>query len=291
MPAMAQPTAYTPATDFSADELANVGGRSTVGTAELDAEFAAIALTLSGVRTNLSLNQRDDGEIRDARVKLHTLSTSVLALFAATAGTPRGAWVTATAYALRDVVTINTNTYLCCVAHTSGTFATDLAAVKWLLIALGAAPTAAGIAFTPTATIASTTIQTAIDESDTENRALSAAVNTTIRADLLTAVDNAKGAALVGYGSSLSYPAGSVGAGVAARALSTDVADGSSSPGRCSAIRRSCSRRPCRSVAAAISSAWGASRRTRRRRRSSRCWPARWSSTWRARSPRRSTRS
>jgi hypothetical protein len=147
------------------------------------------------------------------RVKLHTLSTSVLALFAATAGTPRGAWVTATAYALRDVVTINTNTYLCCVAHTSGTFATDLAAVKWLLIALGAAPTAAGIAFTPTATIAATTIQTAIDEADTENRALSSAAstaaaaasalatstNTAIRADILNVAGTAgKGDSLVG---------------------------------------------------------------------------------------------
>ena len=77
---MAQPTSYTPAADFSDDELTNVGGRSTVRTAGLDAEFAAIDTTLDVVLTNLSLNQRDDGEIRDGRVKLHTLAASVAAL-------------------------------------------------------------------------------------------------------------------------------------------------------------------------------------------------------------------
>lgn len=44
---------------------------------------------------------------------------------------PRGAWLTATAYALRDVVTQSGIAYICVVAHTSGTFATDLAAVRW----------------------------------------------------------------------------------------------------------------------------------------------------------------
>ena len=48
------------------------------------------------------------------------------------------AWVTATAYsnaAPRSVVTINGSSYVCAVSHTSGVFATDLAAAKWLLIA------------------------------------------------------------------------------------------------------------------------------------------------------------
>lgn len=45
--------------------------------------------------------------------------------------TPGGAWLTATAYALGDAVTQSGTTYYCMEAHTSGTFATDLAAEKW----------------------------------------------------------------------------------------------------------------------------------------------------------------
>jgi hypothetical protein len=50
---------------------------------------------------------------------------------------PPAAWVTATAYSATSpasVVTQGGATYLCIVAHTSGTFATDLAALKWLKI-------------------------------------------------------------------------------------------------------------------------------------------------------------
>lgn len=46
----------------------------------------------------------------------------------------RGAWLTATAYAKRDMVKTAGNVYICLVAHTSGTFATDLTAVKWELM-------------------------------------------------------------------------------------------------------------------------------------------------------------
>lgn len=50
--------------------------------------------------------------------------------------TPRGLWVTVTAYAIGDVSQAGTvgSLYYCVVAHTSGTFATDLAAVKWVLL-------------------------------------------------------------------------------------------------------------------------------------------------------------
>lgn len=52
------------------------------------------------------------------------------------AGSPtlvRGGWVTATAYALHDLVWSGGLGYRCISAHTSGTFATDLAAGKWVL--------------------------------------------------------------------------------------------------------------------------------------------------------------
>jgi hypothetical protein len=54
------------------------------------------------------------------------------------AWTPPAAWTTATAYTVgppASVVTQNGSTYVCIVSHTSGTFATDLAAGKWQLVA------------------------------------------------------------------------------------------------------------------------------------------------------------
>ena len=47
----------------------------------------------------------------------------------------KGAWVTATAYAPSDLVETGGSTYVCIVAHTSGTFATDLSGGKWALFA------------------------------------------------------------------------------------------------------------------------------------------------------------
>lgn len=46
-----------------------------------------------------------------------------------------GEWVTATAYILNNLVATTGRTYICIVAHISGTFATDLAAGKWQLLA------------------------------------------------------------------------------------------------------------------------------------------------------------
>jgi hypothetical protein len=43
----------------------------------------------------------------------------------------KGNWATATAYLVDDIVVRGGSTYICLVAHTSGTFATDLAANKW----------------------------------------------------------------------------------------------------------------------------------------------------------------
>jgi hypothetical protein len=56
----------------------------------------------------------------------------------ADAWAPPTAWLTATAYtatAPKSVVTTGGETYVCLTSHTSGTFATDLAAVKWIKVA------------------------------------------------------------------------------------------------------------------------------------------------------------
>lgn len=44
---------------------------------------------------------------------------------------PRGAWITSTSYALKDIVIQTSIAYICTIAHISGVFATDLAAGKW----------------------------------------------------------------------------------------------------------------------------------------------------------------
>lgn len=218
---------YEPTTSFYDAELNNQGGRSTVGTALLDGELEAIADSVNALQANQELNQRDDGEIRDQRVKLHTLAADVLALLTSRDCNPRGAWVTATAYAPKDLVSYtDTNTYVCVSAHTSGVFATDLAAGRWLLFTLGTAIGAGAVAFAPTGTIASTNVQDAINESDTEIRALLAA-ETATRASADTAITTDLASTAVGDGAALvgSNDAGSYFNGATVEEILQELAD------------------------------------------------------------------
>ncbi len=139
---MSQPPAYTPAYDFSDFELTNPDDPKP-GTS-LDIEFGAIETSISGIRTNLALIQADSGGLKGGIVTPDSLSADTLALFASGIN-PTGAWVTATAYEALDLVTQDSLTYVCVTAHTSGTFATDLAASKWMLWVNG--PTTSGTAF------------------------------------------------------------------------------------------------------------------------------------------------
>lgn len=167
---MSQPTAYTPATNFAQDEAANVGGRSSVRTDRVDAELAAIALTLRGVLANLLLIQRDDGDLKDGLIEAYNLSASCLATLATT-WNPRGLWVTARSYAVSDIVDVSGASYICATAHTSGVFATDYVAGKWQVFVTAAS--AGSVSFTPTTTVTSATVQTAVEEVDTKLRAAS----------------------------------------------------------------------------------------------------------------------
>ena len=114
---MAQATRYFRTTDFAEEEATNVGGRSTVRTARVSYELDTLGDSHNRVITNLALIQRDDGEIRDSMVKLHTLSGDVNKYLVAVGGVPRGLWATATAYALRDVVNSRQHVHLLRCAH------------------------------------------------------------------------------------------------------------------------------------------------------------------------------
>jgi len=159
-----QPTAYTPTTDFSKEEADGVSGRSTLRNAALDVELNNLATTIGQILANLSVIQRDDTGLRDLIVSPASLSAATLTLIGSAGFTVSGAWLTATAYAARTMVTNGTGTYVCAVAHTSGTFATDLAAGKWVTIFNTAAYTASGVSFTATGTIAATNVQAAVAE-------------------------------------------------------------------------------------------------------------------------------
>lgn len=160
---MSQAPQYTPATDFSEEESLNAGGRSSVNTAKLDAELAAIAATCNALRANLQILQRDDTKLRDGIVEIASLSAAVIAFLGGSDFNPRGNWVTGTLYTRLDMVTNGGSNYVALTTHTAGaSFASDLAAGRWQLF-VGQA-TADGIAFTPGADLSSTTVQDAIEE-------------------------------------------------------------------------------------------------------------------------------
>lgn len=141
---MAQPTAYDPTTEFDSfnpSSFPNLGRK-------LDVELNNIETTTDEIRTNLALIQRDDGALANDSVGPDQLEDSVFAGI----NTPE-AWVTATAYVVRDSVYFITATYSrwykCIVAHTAGVFATDLASGYWeLVLDAPVGPAGAGTAST-----------------------------------------------------------------------------------------------------------------------------------------------
>ena len=162
---MPQPPQYIRITDFSTDEANNLTGRSTVRTPNLDTELDNVKLTLDQILTNIGLIQRDDGKLLDGIVTQASLSSAVTALFVAIGANPRGAWLTAIAYAKNDIIEtgVPIAAYMCVTAHTSGVFATDYAAGKWVVLGSGL-PTAAQVSSTATGDVAATNVQSAIAE-------------------------------------------------------------------------------------------------------------------------------
>lgn len=135
---MSQPTPYVRQANFT-DHTQSYPDIPQDGT-EMDAEFNAVKTTLDQTLTNLSLLQRDDGGLRPGIVDRASLAdTLVLGV-----ETPAIGWFTATSYAVGQEVWVSSKLYVCNVAHTSGVFATDLAALKWTQV-LDASPAMIGI--------------------------------------------------------------------------------------------------------------------------------------------------
>ncbi len=166
---MPQPPQYNRL--YNLTEYATANPAAPYDAAKLDAELDAVEASFYQALINLALIQRDDGALKNNIVTLDSLDSSVASLLTANESTVRGAWVTGTAYALKDVVTQSSVTYICAVAHTSGTFATDLAAVKWLALNAGSSVAASAVSFTPAGSVAAVTVQAAIEEVDSEKLA------------------------------------------------------------------------------------------------------------------------
>lgn len=131
---MSQPTPYSPDTIF----LSFQAQQSWFPGSNLDIEFNDIATTLGQILTNLKLLQRDDGKLGNATVTYQSLDPTLQ-----TAGLqPFQQWVTGVTYSVNQVVFQSSSFYSCAIAHTSGVFATDLAAGDWTLI--GSMPTFSG---------------------------------------------------------------------------------------------------------------------------------------------------
>lgn len=194
---MPQPTAYTRQADFTSYEASNP---STPKRGEdLDAEFDALKVTTDEVLDNLALIQRDDGALANASVHPDALSDEALALMGGS-WEPRGAWVTATLYSVSDVVSQDSDSYVCAEEHTSGTFATDLAAGKWIVLGVGVTQATleairdAALAAQAAAETAETNAETAETNAETAatNAANSASAASTSATNAATAETNAE---------------------------------------------------------------------------------------------------
>lgn len=165
---MTQPLVYVRQYNFT-DWSTNHPGEQQPGVS-LDAEFNSIKITTDQVRANMALLQRDDGRQANGSVHKDAFDSTALALIAGSTGTgwnPKGSWLTGTAYARLDMVANGTTTYVCITGHTSGVFATDLAAGLWLAVAYTPTYTAAQISFTPFNNLVATNVQAALAEIDT----------------------------------------------------------------------------------------------------------------------------
>lgn len=97
------PPDYEPSTDFSTIAAQPILTTGLPG-AEIDAELTAIAETTNDTIDRLNEIQRDDGQIRNGMVKMHTLASDVLALLTAGSASIRGQWQSGQSYEVGDVV-------------------------------------------------------------------------------------------------------------------------------------------------------------------------------------------
>ncbi|MER9494141.1 hypothetical protein NKI86_20190 [Mesorhizobium sp. M0320] len=125
---MAQPAPYSRVFSFTGFQSGHP--KTPLPGDKVDGELDAVAAATQRFTANLARLQRDDLALANNSVGYDQLKDEVVLGFE-----PPTVWVTAHAYAAHDTVFHDTGFYRCLVAHTSGTFATDLSALDWELLA------------------------------------------------------------------------------------------------------------------------------------------------------------
>lgn len=126
---MAQPTPYSRQYNFT--NYQTVSPSAPLPAAQVDLELNSVKLTLDQVLNNLKILQRDDTAFANNSIGYDQLKAELNGF----GFNPPTNWVTLHNYVVRDTVFQSAKFYQCLVSHVSGTFATDLAAGDWLLIA------------------------------------------------------------------------------------------------------------------------------------------------------------
>lgn len=156
---MAQPSAYNRAFNFSNYQAQNP--TSPLPGAQVDIELSRLKAVTDEIRSVIAALQRDDLALANRSVGFDQLKTEVNI-----GVNPPSSWTTATNYIARDSVFKDQKFYICETSHVSGTFATDLAAGKWELIADFTAAQAASLVTYDNGTsgLTATNMQDAMDE-------------------------------------------------------------------------------------------------------------------------------
>jgi hypothetical protein len=183
---MSQPPTYSRAFNFGDYQATNPS--TPVPGNKLDEEFSRIKAVIDAIRANLALVQRDDTAIANESIGYDQLKAELDGF----GFNPPSEWATSTNYVVRDTVFHDSSFYRCLVSHTSGTFATDLAAEKWALIAdFTAATSDAETAKTAaeTAQAAAEAAQAAAETAETNAAASASAASTSATAAAGSASD------------------------------------------------------------------------------------------------------
>lgn len=130
---MAYPDPPTKATSYTAFEQAQ--GDGSFPGQEMDVDLASILSSITETLAFLRTALRSDGQLNNGIVTRLALASDVVLGFA-----PPTEWETGTEYQAIDTVFYQNKFYICTVAHTSTTFAADLASGRWdLLVDISAA--------------------------------------------------------------------------------------------------------------------------------------------------------
>lgn len=151
---MANPT--KPDLDYSYTSFAQAQGTNTFPGSQLDNDLANLKTSVDETIDFVTAVIREDGKLANAIVDKNALAEDVLLGVKA----PRP-WATASVYAVDDTVSSGNGLYICLVAHTAGTFATDLGAGFWTLLIEFTVPVSIADGAVTTAKIANLAVTTA----------------------------------------------------------------------------------------------------------------------------------